>query len=551
MPALHTVLRPDAWRIALEKYGASTGTTVGVYESPAVLALGPVHATPTFEAVGRGRPDPAMFSDCVRQCLPQRDTPIIIEEDGVAVFGIGLNLAGEAVGAVVAGYCLTAFPEEASVRRFTRRHGLPLSTVWRAIRAQAPVTRPRLRLYAELLAALTQTLLSENLRSQQYEQMAARLAEANQAKDHFLAMLSHELRNPLAPIRIAMQVISTGGPSTPEVQKARQIVDRQVAHLTRLLDDLLDVSRITTGKINLRKEPVNLATAVANALEASRNLIQEREHSLYVSLPEAPIWVDADPVRLEQVITNLLNNAARYTPPKGHIRVSASRENADAVLRVRDDGVGIPAHLLSRVFDLFTQGERSVARSEGGLGIGLTIVRNLVELHGGSATVASEGPGWGCEFVVRLPLGKTGEVSPEPPATASVVLPILRILVIEDNADSREMLRSILELEGHRVEVAEDGTAGLEAARSFRPDVAVIDIGLPGLDGYEVGRRIRSDLGLSAMLIALTGYGQAEDRRRSEDAGFDAHLVKPVTPEQIREVLVKTAMGIRMNRSPF
>jgi CheY-like chemotaxis protein len=321
--------------------------------------------------------------------------------------------------------------------------------------------------------------------------------------------------------------------------------------LTRLLDDLLDVSRITTGKINLRKEPVNLATAVANALEASRNLIQEREHSLYVSLPEAPIWVDADPVRLEQVITNLLNNAARYTPPKGHIRVSASRENADAVLRVRDDGVGIPAHLLSRVFDLFTQGERSVARSEGGLGIGLTIVRNLVELHGGSATVASEGPGWGCEFVVRLPLGKTGEVSPEPPATASVVLPILRILVIEDNADSREMLRSILELEGHRVEVAEDGTAGLEAARSFRPDVAVIDIGLPGLDGYEVGRRIRSDLGLSASLIALTGYGQAEDRRRSEDAGFDAHLVKPVTPEQIREALLKTAMGIRMNRSPF
>jgi signal transduction histidine kinase/ActR/RegA family two-component response regulator len=539
MPALHAVIRPDAWRIALEKYGASTGTTVGVYESPAVMTLGPVHATSTFKAMHGDRSDPAMFSDCVRQCLPQRDTPVILEEDGVAVFGIGLNLGGEVIGAVVAGYCLTAFPEEAAVRRFTRRHGLLLSAVWRASRAQGPVTKPRLSLYAELLAVLTQTLLSENLRSQQYEQAAARLAEANQAKDHFLAMLSHELRNPLAPIRIAMHVMSAGGPSTPEVQKAREIVDRQVAHLTRLLDDLLDVSRITTGKINLRKEAVNLATAVANALETSRNLIQEREHFLYVSLPLDPIWVDGDPVRLEQIITNLLNNAARYTPPKGHIRVTASRENADAVLRVRDDGVGIPAHLLSRVFDLFTQGERSAARSEGGLGIGLTIVRSLVDLHGGSATVASEGLGRGCEFVVRLPLGKAGAVGPEPAAKASAVLPTCRILVIEDNADSREMLRSMLELEGHRVDVAEDGSAGLEAARSARPDVAMIDIGLPGLDGYEVGRRIRSELGSSVMLIALTGYGQAEDRRRSERAGFDVHLVKPVTPEQIRDALVK------------
>ena len=550
MPALHAVIRPDAWRIALEKYGASTGTTVGVYESPAVMALGPVHATPTFEAMHDDRPDRAMFSDCVRQCLLQRDTAVIMEQDGVAVFGIALNVAGEVIGAVVAGYCLTAFPEEAAVRRFTRRHGVPLAVVWRAIRAQAPVTKPRLSLYAELLAALTQTLLSENLRSQQYEQAAARLAEANQAKDQFLAMLSHELRNPLAPIRIAMQVLSTGGPSTAEVQKARQIVDRQVAHLTRLLDDLLDVSRITTGKINLRKEAVNLATVVANALETSRNLIQEREHALYVSLPLDPIWVEADPVRLEQIITNLLNNAARYTLPKGHIRVSGSRENADAVLRVRDDGVGIPAHLLSRVFDLFTQGERSAARSEGGLGIGLTIVRNLVELHGGSATVASEGSGRGCEFVIRLPLGKAGEVGPEPAAKASAVLPTFRVLVIEDNADSREMLRAMLELDGHRVDVAKDGRAGLEAARSARPDVALIDIGLPGLDGYEVGRRIRSDLGSSVMLIALTGYGQAEDRRRSEDAGFDVHLVKPVTPEQIRDALMKTTMDIRMNRSP-
>jgi signal transduction histidine kinase/ActR/RegA family two-component response regulator len=539
MPALRTIIQAEAWRVALEKYGAATGTTAGVYEAPAVLILGPVHPTPVFEAVSRGLPDPAMFSDCVRQCLAQRDTSIIIDDHGVAVIGIRLTVAGEAIGAVVAGYGLTAFPEEAPVRRFTLRHGLPWSPVWRAIRQQAPLTRRRLDTYAELLAALTETLLSENLRSQEYQQTAARLAEANQAKDQFLAMLAHELRNPLAAIRIGMQIISIGDASNAEVQKARQIVDRQVGHLTRLLDDLFDVSRITSGKITLQKETVNLATAVASALEASRSLIQEREHLLNVSLPEEPVFVDADPVRLEQVITNLVNNAARYTPPKGHINVTAGRENADAVLRVQDDGSGIPAHVLPRVFDLFTQADRSLARSEGGLGIGLTIVRNLVELHGGTVTVESEGPGRGSEFVVRLPLGGAGHVRAESPTKAGAILPSLHILVIEDNADSLDMVRSILELDGHQVDVAEDGPGAVEMARSARPDVAVIDIGLPGLDGYEVGRRIRDDLGRSITLIALTGYSQAQYRRRSEEAGFDAHLVKPVTPEQIRDALVK------------
>jgi signal transduction histidine kinase/CheY-like chemotaxis protein len=480
-----------------------------------------------------------MFAECVHACLEQKDIPVIIEDHGVAVIGVRLTFAGAAVGAVVAGYGLTAFPDEAMVHRFTQSQGLAMSSVWRAIRRQAPLTSQRLGIYAELLVALTETLLSENFRSQQHQETAARLAAAVQAKDQFLAMLAHELRNPLAPIRIATQIISMRETSNPPVQKAREIIDRQVGHLTRLLEDLFDVSRITSGKVQLRKETVNLATAIANALEASRGLIEERTHALSVSLPEKALFVDADPLRLEQVIINLVNNAARYTPPNGHIAVTASRENAEAVLRVRDDGVGIPGHVLPHVFDLFTQAERSLARSEGGLGIGLTIVRNLVELHGGTVAADSDGPGLGSEFIVRLPLGTSSDVRVEPSANDELVMPRLNILVIEDNADGREMLRVMLEVDGHQVRVAEDGPSGIELALAAKPDVALIDIGLPGLDGYEVGRRLRGKLGTSIRLIAVSGYGQADDRKRSSDAGFDTHLVKPVTPEQLRDALVQ------------
>jgi signal transduction histidine kinase/ActR/RegA family two-component response regulator len=464
---------------------------------------------------------------------------VIIEDHGVAVIGIRLSVDREPVGALVAGYCLTAFPEEALVRRFTVNHGLVSSPVWRAIRRQAPLTKPRIDMFADLLAALAEALLSESLRSRQYEEAAARLAETVQAKDGFLAMLAHELRNPLGPIRIAMQIIGISAPSNPKVEKARQIVDRQVGHLARLLDDLFDVSRITTGRVELRKEAVNLATAVANALEASHALIQERGQALSVSLPEEVLWVDADPLRLEQVIANLVNNAARYTPAAGHISLNVRRENADVVLRVQDDGVGITAEMLPRIFELFTQADQSLARSNGGLGIGLTIVRNLVELHGGTVTATSDGPGRGSEFVVTLPLGRARAFVDKPREKDGTAVPALRVLIIEDNADSREMLRTMLEFERHRVDVADDGPAGVEMARVMRPDVAVIDIGLPSLDGYEVCRQIRNELGSSVRLIALTGYGKPEDRRRSEEAGFDAHLVKPVTFEQVSEALVK------------
>jgi signal transduction histidine kinase/ActR/RegA family two-component response regulator len=542
LSVLHTVLQAEAWRAALEKYGAATGTTVAVCEGPERLILGPVHPTPLFETVNAERSDPVMFSACVQKCLTGTDSPVVTEEHGVAVVASCLRLDGQAIGAVVAGYGLPAFPEEAAVRRFTLRYGLPFLPAWRAIRRQAPLTRARLRVYAELLAALAETLLGENVRAQAHALTSARLAQANQAKDRFLAMLAHELRNPLAPIQIAMRVISVGEATNLEIQKAREIVDRQVQHLTRLLDDLLDVARITSGKVELRKEPVNLAWVAANALEASRILVEQRGHSLSVSLPEPPVFVEADPMRLEQVITNLVNNAAKYTPPQGHIRVTACRENADAVIRVRDDGIGIPPEVIPHVFELFTQAERSLAREEGGLGIGLTIVRSLVELHGGTATAQSEGPGRGSEFIVRLPLGSRTEAPPRPPPTEAGVIRSLRVLVIEDNADNRVALQTFLKLDGHQVEVAGEGLSGVEIARDARPEVALIDIGLPGLNGYEVGRQIRGTLGNSVMLCAVTGYGRPEDQRRATEAGFDAHLVKPVSPEALRHILAERAV---------
>jgi signal transduction histidine kinase/ActR/RegA family two-component response regulator len=537
MTTLGDIIRPEAWRTALEKYGAATTMTVAVYESSGALMLGPVHPTELFDAATGHDGVTPMFAECARHCLAGDSAPVIVDEDGVAVIGVPLAVAGEALGAVVAGYALTAFPEEATVRRFTQRHGLPVAAVWRTTRRQAPLTRSRLHVHAELLGVLTETLLGENLKAAQHREAARRLAEALRARDQFLAMLAHELRNPLGPIRIAMQVMTRSDASTVSRQHAREIVDRQIMHLARLLDDLFDVARVTSGKVDLRKAPIEVATAVANALDVSRTLLDERRHTLSVSLPDEPVVIEADPVRLEQIIGNLVNNAARYTPAGGHIAVTVTRDGGDVVLRVRDNGIGMPPDVMARVFDLFTQGDRSLARSEGGLGIGLTIVRNLVELHGGTVAAASEGPGRGSEFTVRLPAGAGHATSAVPPHDGASS-PRLRILVVEDNSDGREMLRTMLEVDGHEVYVAADGVDGVETARVVRPDAAFIDIGLPGLDGYEIAKRLRRERGQAIRLIALTGYGQSEDRRRSREAGFDLHLVKPVAPELVRRALV-------------
>jgi PAS domain S-box-containing protein len=362
------------------------------------------------------------------------------------------------------------------------------------------------------------------------------LNQAARRKDEFLAMLGHELRNPLAPIRTAVEILRMAKPDGPEYRLAREVIERQVRHMARLVDDLLDVSRISRGKIRLEKRRVALAVVLASAVEAARPRIDARGHELTMCLPPEAVWLEADAVRLAQVFANLLNNAAKYTEEGGRIRLTAERDGADVVVRVRDSGIGITPEMLPRVFELFTQADRALGRSEGGLGVGLALVRNLVEMHGGSVKAHSEGAGKGSEFVVRLPVLRltNTEGGGQCVAREGATGPPRRVLVVDDNLDAAETLAELLALSGHDVRTAHDGPAALEAAGRFRPEVVLLDIGLPGMDGCEVARRLRGQEGATrALLAALTGYGQEEDRLRSREAGFDTHLVKPVDPKAL------------------
>jgi signal transduction histidine kinase/ActR/RegA family two-component response regulator len=391
---------------------------------------------------------------------------------------------------------------------------------------------------SQIAAYLTACQLHDQEAQIVREHEAARAAaEAeNSAKDEFLAMLGHELRNPLMPIGIAMQTIRGTAGRDPAVQEAREVVERQVKHLAHLLDGLLDVSRLTRGKIELRKEAVALQAIVAEALETTRGVIDARAHVLSVSLPHDPLWFEADPTRITQVLGNLLENAAKYTPRGGEISVTGYREQGEVVLIVHDTGTGIAPEMLPRVFDLFAQAEQPLARPEGGLGIGLTLARRLIELHGGTIIGQSEGPGRGSEFVVRLPIGAPIEPGGRD-ERGRVTVPARHILLVEDDDNVRKALHRILAVDGHRVQAARDGSEGVELALATVPDVAFIDIGLPRIDGYEVARRIRAALGTRMLLVALTGYGQERDHRRSSAAGFDAHLVKPVSYDDLSRLL--------------
>jgi signal transduction histidine kinase/CheY-like chemotaxis protein len=371
------------------------------------------------------------------------------------------------------------------------------------------------------------------------EERSAALEQMAREKDEFLAMLAHELRNPLGAVASANAVLSRIGGGDHAAARARAIIARQVEHLSGVIDDLLDISRLTVGKIVLTRRPCDLAAIVRRALETFEANGATSRHR--VTLAAESAWVNGDETRLEQIFNNLLTNAFKFTPDGGRVEISVAREDdgGAAVLRIRDSGVGISTDRLPRVFDLFFQGEATLSRSQGGLGIGLTLVKRLAELHEGSVSVASDGPSRGSVFTVRLPgipalpatLGASSDAGDDA---------LLRVLLIEDNADSREMLKAALEMSGHTVYGASDGRQGIEAANRWGADVAVVDIGLPGMDGYEVGKRLRALPGGDKLfLVALTGYGQPADRQRSEEAGFDVHLVKPIDPGRLEQVLTR------------
>ena len=373
---------------------------------------------------------------------------------------------------------------------------------------------------------------------QEMRERLSELAEADNQKNDFLAMLGHELRNPLAPIRNALHILKMPGASVEAVAQAREAMERQVQHVVRLVDDLLDVSRIMRAKIDLRKETTNLATIIHSAVETAQPVIDAQGHELTVSLPKKKILVEADVVRMAQVISNLLMNAAKYTDHAGRIWLTIERDGPDAALiRVKDSGIGIAPELLSRVFDLFVQGHRSLARSQGGLGIGLTLAKNLVEMHGGTISAHSEGLGKGSEFVIRLPVMMTKRVDPahETPAKSPHAAgPSRRILVVDDNVDAAELTATLLTMWGHEVRTLHDGLSVLTAVDSFQPEVILLDIGLPGMSGYDVARQLRRRPSCKGIVLAaMTGYGQAKDRSLSQEAGFDCHLTKPIDPTML------------------
>jgi len=395
--------------------------------------------------------------------------------------------------------------------------------------------RKQARSFARVMHDLTESEATDAQR-----QRADGLAEANRNKEEFMALLSHELRSPLSPIVNALSILRQMRTNDPIIENAGNIIDRQVSQMVRLVDDLLDISRITKGKLRLTKEKVELRGIANHAAETTRPLMEARKHEFSVALPTQPIWVEADPARMEQVVVNLLNNAAKYTDTGGLIRMTVSQEGEDAVIRVRDNGVGIAPELLPKVFDLFTQVDGSLGRSYGGLGIGLALARNLVEMQDGRLLAQSGGLGKGSEFTVKLPV-VAGAPCPE---TKTALEPgrrtgrSLRVLVVEDNVDSADSLSMLLRLYGHDVQVARTGPNALEMASASRPDVVLLDIGLPGMDGYQVAKRLREGPDFKDVLIcALTGYTPSEsDRQRHQDSGFDHYFVKPVSVERLSEL---------------
>ncbi|MFO1431639.1 MAG: PAS domain S-box protein [Candidatus Competibacteraceae bacterium] len=374
------------------------------------------------------------------------------------------------------------------------------------------------------------------------KQAESALREADRRKDEFLATLAHELRNPLAPIRNAVELLRLKSPPEPGLQWARDVIDRQVQQMTRLIDDLLDVSRITRNRLILRKEPVELATIVQNAVETSQPAIQAAGHTLTLDLPSEPIPLEADPVRLAQVFTNLLNNAAKFTERGGQITLRAERQDNKVVVTVKDTGIGIPAERLSSIFDMFVQIDKPPEQARGGLGIGLSLTRALVEMHGGRIEVHSAGLGQGSEFSVHLPLLTMPTPQALKPVDQMSDTPLCqtkcRILVVDDNEDAATSLALLLQMMGQDIQIAYDGLEALAKAETFRPQIVLLDLGMPKLNGYETARRLRAESwGEKAILVALTGWGQEEDRRRAREAGFDYHVVKPVDPIELEKLI--------------
>ncbi|MES2979004.1 MAG: ATP-binding protein [Pseudomonadota bacterium] len=432
-------------------------------------------------------------------------------------------------------------PNFAIEKRYLRRDG---SCIW----AVSSVTALRSQNGDyEGLGAIVLDMSQRRETEEQLRQAALELAEADRCKTEFLATLAHELRNPLAPLSNALQMMRLAGDQPDLRCKAQAIMERQLRAMVDLVDDLLDIARISRGKIVLKKKAVEVSSLVASAVETSAAMMNAGQHELSVDLPAESLWLHGDPTRLVQVLSNILNNAAKYTPPGGHICVSAHRSDDDVVLAVQDDGVGIASDAMPHIFEMFTQVGRNLDKAQGGLGVGLGLAKSLVELHDGTLSAQSEGAGRGSRFTMTLGLADDTPATPHPPLHAAPEIVAsqpgaLRILVVDDNPDGADTLAAVLDMQGHICRTANDGYEALATAERFQPQLVFLDIGMPGLNGYEVAERMRRIPGLAhAVLVALTGWGSDEDRERASKAGFDLHLTKPADMESIERLLASVA----------